>query len=375
MIPVGTLAAGVLAHVDGRGKVQPVGEKWAVDWSVLAEDRWHIPASEVAVRQRLLDDTPVVETLMRVPSGDVVHRVYGTVDGVVIEVENQSPLPVALQLEAGRKARLSLPKPSAEPGKLVWPLSHRTLLRFVVGDADPASVPAAEQVARGWQVQAAQGARFVVPDERMQSELDAGRCFALLTGDPMALARFGYGDEAATALLRVADRPADAATISAAAEHWRLYGNRDVAIMLAPAVAEGADRGGSPEDAAVVLDAAGETQAAAVARRRTGAPPPVSPLAALRDGLVRDGLDLAPVVPDAWLGQGWEVHDAPTAHGLVSYAVRWHGDRPALLWEVERDCTVRAPGLDADWSSTARRGDALLAARPTPVTLRRAASR
>ena len=66
------------------------------------------------------------------------------------------------------------------------------------------------------------------------------------------------------------------------------------------------------------------------------------------------------------------MHDAPTHFGKLSYAVRWHGDRPAMLWELEphdADATVRltAPGLDATWASTERRGEALLA--PVPSDL------
>jgi hypothetical protein len=96
----------------------------------------------------------------------------------------------------------------------------------------------------------------------------------------------------------------------------------------------------------------------------------------VRDLLVREddagGLALASLVPDAWLGQGWEVHDAPTALGRLSYAVRWHGDRPALLWELEPHPGVgpvrlTAPGLDPAWSSTEVRGDALLAPVAVPV--------
>ena len=46
----------------------------------------------------------------------------------------------------------------------------------------------------------------------------------------------------------------------------------------------------------------------------------------------RDGcLALLPLVPPDWLGQGVEVHDAPTAAGLLSSAVRWHGARPVDL--------------------------------------------
>jgi len=91
-------------------------------------------------------------------------------------------------------------------------------------------------------------------------------------------------------------------------------------------------------------------------------------LSFVRDLLVRedgDGVILASLVPETWFGQGWEVHDAPTAHGHVSYAVRWHGDRVALLWEVEPHAghgpiRLTAPGLDPGWSTTDRRGEALL---------------
>jgi hypothetical protein len=93
-------------------------------------------------------------------------------------------------------------------------------------------------------------------------------------------------------------------------------------------------------------------------------------LSFVRNLLVReddDGLVLASVVPEAWHGQGWEVHDAPTEHGRLSYAVRWHGERPALLWELDRSehddaapVRLSAPGLDPHWSSSDLRGETLL---------------
>jgi hypothetical protein len=81
---------------------------------------------------------------------------------------------------------------------------------------------------------------------------------------------------------------------------------------------------------------------------------------------VEGGLALCTMVPDHWIGQGIEVHDAPTGRGLLSFAVRWHGDRPALLWELvphdpEGTVTITIPGLDPTWSTTELRGDALLA--------------
>jgi hypothetical protein len=101
-----------------------------------------------------------------------------------------------------------------------------------------------------------------------------------------------------------------------------------------------------------------------------------------RDLLVREtgeGLVLLSLVPDSWLGVGVEVHDAPTAFGLLSFAVRWHGDRPALLWELDPHpgvevVRITAPGLDSAWSTAELRGDALLAPvlpPGTPVSLKR----
>jgi hypothetical protein len=95
---------------------------------------------------------------------------------------------------------------------------------------------------------------------------------------------------------------------------------------------------------------------------------------AVRRLLVRevdDGLALSPGAPDAWLGQGWEVHDLPTAEGRLSYAIRWHGERPALLWELEpppgrRPARLTVPNLDPAWSTTEPRGEALLAAVAVP---------
>ena len=100
----------------------------------------------------------------------------------------------------------------------------------------------------------------------------------------------------------------------------------------------------------------------------------------LRSTLLREsdeGLELLPSFPTAWLGQGVEVHGAPTRFGPVSFALRWHADRPASLWEVDappgpadgRRAATRltCPGLDPAWSSDERRSEALLAPVPVPV--------
>jgi hypothetical protein len=101
---IGNLDSRLEATVDPRGLVTPFteGRGWSLDWWVGADDRWHLPSREPAVRQRLLQAAPVVETAMRVPGGDAVHRAYAVRDAgrelVVVEVENRSAAPLALAL-------------------------------------------------------------------------------------------------------------------------------------------------------------------------------------------------------------------------------------------------------------------------------------
>ncbi|MCP3935984.1 MAG: hypothetical protein GY708_11510 [Actinomycetia bacterium] len=83
-------------------------------------------------------------------------------------------------------------------------------------------------------------------------------------------------------------------------------------------------------------------------------------------------LTLFGVFPPEWLGQPIEVHKAPTEHGLLSFAIRWHGARPAILWELEpstkRGVTLTIPGLDPTWSTNQIKGDALLGEPPDDLT-------
>ena len=83
--------------------------------------------------------------------------------------------------------------------------------------------------------------------------------------------------------------------------------------------------------------------------------------------MTRPGLRLAGHWPEAWLGQPVEIHDVPARLGTVSWAVRWHGDRPALLWDVVAHDPaspvphVTAPGLDPSFAATGWHGEAVLA--------------
>ena len=83
--------------------VAPRAAGWELDWWIGADDRWHVPGREAAVRQHLVDGMPVVQTSMRVPGGDAVHRAYGAPvadvgEVAVVEIANESPAPFVAAL-------------------------------------------------------------------------------------------------------------------------------------------------------------------------------------------------------------------------------------------------------------------------------------
>ena len=103
-------ADGVRLGVVGRPAEASVGPGGAirldrvgatVRWWVSSEERWHEPTGEASVRQRLVDGMPVVETVIRVPGGDIVATASGvTAPGgrcdVALEVENRTAVPVGI---------------------------------------------------------------------------------------------------------------------------------------------------------------------------------------------------------------------------------------------------------------------------------------
>ena len=110
-------------------------------WFVAADDRWHVPADETAVRQRRVDGTPVVETRVRVPDGDAVQRVWSVADGgglTVIEIENESSRPFAVAFSGGG---LLTERPPADvpihgidlpDDTIVLPVGHRSSVRVAI---------------------------------------------------------------------------------------------------------------------------------------------------------------------------------------------------------------------------------------------------
>jgi hypothetical protein len=70
-------------------------------------------------------------------------------------------------------------------------------------------------------------------------------------------------------------------------------------------------------------------------------------------------------IPQPWWGTSFDVKGlVADPYRTISYAVRWHGARPALLWEVSGDpgLVISGGAADADWHTTDSSGEVLLSA-------------
>ncbi|MCY4457273.1 MAG: hypothetical protein OXB90_04890 [Acidimicrobiaceae bacterium] len=73
-------------------------------------------------------------------------------------------------------------------------------------------------------------------------------------------------------------------------------------------------------------------------------------------------IDLLPQMPSEWIGRSIDVRGYVTLWGSISFSVRWHGTRPALLWERSGPgaVTIIASAIDPSWSTQKDQGEALL---------------
>jgi hypothetical protein len=394
---VGVTGAPCRSLVTPWGDVTSLGTGSAstVSWYIAAEDRWHLPADEPAVRQRRIEGTPVVETRVRIPEGDAVQRVWSIPDlgGLtVIEVENESPLPFAVAFAGGRvlteRPPADVPINGIElpPGSIVLPVGHRSSIRVALPH-DPSRIGTwalptlapAMAVVRGWLTVVHGASRVVLPDAGLADALTAARCDLLVQGpvesaaDPIGflldvaeLARLGDDADAwmpeivepIAAIARSNDPEVD--TALAACERLALAAGDDRATGDIASL-----RARRVKDGLVATDGPGRPASFSDVRRGAS----VGRFAMQIEQRIADGGRLLSAgIPRRWLGANFEVHRIPTApRSAVSFAVRWHGDRPAVLWEQHGELQhLTAPGVDPSWSTDAESGEALWAAPPQP---------
>ena len=426
MRAVGVRGGAWLGGVNAWGDVFVDGKE-RLRWFVAADDRWYRPSRETTVRQREISSVPVIETRIKVPGGDAVQRVYGVADfggAIVVEVFNDSSLPFAVAFDRGDIAAMREPSPTGVQGidlpvgSVVFPVGHHATLRvaILIGDLERnlerkisaqelESLPSFEQVERGWLAALRVASRVDVPEASWESILTTQRCKLLLAGDGGATGdgESGRDDDFVDLILDRAERvklgdKADqwVEEVAAATESVirRCAKNRNAkwfderAIVLASMVLNRAGEKRGQKDVAqawsrVVSDAVGLGDFglvlgvdAEVDRDQLANFSGVRQIAWVESQLVaqrHDGvIEICPRGIDAtWLGANFECHRlVASAEHLISFAVRWHGEKPALLWEIDGPAGARvaASAVDGTFSSVEMRGETLLSGFAAPQT-------
>ncbi len=396
------LAVGVRG-AQWRGEVTPWGDvlvdgEIRLRWFIAADDRWYEPARETTVRQRQVSGVPVIETRLKVPGGDAVQRVYGVANFggvIVVEIYNDSSLPFAVAFDRGDISTMRAPSPTGvqgidlPSGSVVFPVGHHATMRAAirVGSADKIlgqlsaseleGLPSYEQVERGWLAALQTSSRVDLPELAWSTLLTQKRCEILL-GQPLVFDR--QTDEVEFILdiaerVRLADKAAQWASdvavatekiIKRCAQNKVVQWDEDRAILAAGMVLDRAGESHGRDDVARVWSRLAEAgvsrELSALIKSSSRGPAWIeSQLVSLR----RNGtIDICPRgIDESWLGVNFECHKLmATPQHVISYAVRWHGERPALLWDIDGPTGLRvvASAIDPSFSGTDIRGEALL---------------
>ncbi|PIE32927.1 MAG: hypothetical protein CSA55_02725 [Ilumatobacter coccineus] len=373
-----TITTGVVgrpwrASITPWGAIEPWGSDQQLEWYVAAEDRWHIPGTDTTIRQHRRDHTPVVDTRLRVPGGDIVQTIYSTADAggmTVVEFANRSPVPVVIALnhrdvltdrpiEDRRVEGLDLPE-----GAFSMPVSHGAAVRVALVHQGkrrgriPAEIASSAEVVKGWSATLGRASRLRLPNPAWTDAISLLRSELLLVGLPPV------GDDPAGWVIGLGEL----VRLGEPIDPW-------LDEMVA-AIAQIGPQAGWREDRALdaarrILLVADETRALGdldriIAGRQSSTRPDVEPdgvalIPWVERYLATEGA-LAPMgIPRSWYGKPVEVYGLPTRNGsAVSYALRWHGARPAILWEQSgAPITLSSPVMAPEWTTTESEGEAL----------------
>ncbi len=284
---------------------------------------------------------------------------------------------------------------------ILVPLPHRQRTSVVVavdGEA-PTRHPSPEEIAAGWRSVTNRATYLELPDVELAEAWRRVVCDLVLTagsGDVVAAGEaawwldvagmHGEADRARAvvveAAMDLALSPAEAVVaLRALASRERHAGEASGIDQLAGELVGIASDELDRRTLELTADAlrSRDPRAAADAERlaeraRSDDRVPESPVAAAAETILArivraadpGALELLPEVPAAWRGQPVDVRNLVTPGGSISFSVRWHGDRPAVLWERtgggDEPVAISFPGLDREWSSVEASGEALLAA-------------
>ena len=404
---LGIRGGGWNAIVNERGSIRLNDGSPVLDWHIAADDRWHDPSTEPSVRQTRRAGVPVIETRLRIPGGDAIQRVYAVADAgglVVIEITNESTLPIAVAFTRPDVVSSRTPSPRGAQGielpagSVVFPVAHGSTLRValraldnVVANVDVERLPSFEQLQKGWLKAVEQAGYVIVPEGAVAPLVARLRSDALiLSGHEIEDWGIGAGGDCANdpvayiltlqELLRMGEKlTGDSALI-------RFDHAARLAQCVETLLKENKKTPILPWDVERALFAAqfvfarmGESRAAddvaATQLRLSSAaePPNVMPtdiraiawveekmVAMQRDGSVQI---FGRGIPRLWLGANLECHRVAVGPlHTVSFGIRWHGEKPALLWEVAGPAGIKltAGKCDPTWTSVEATGETLL---------------
>ena len=409
---LGIRGGGWNAIVNERGSVRLNDGSPVLDWHIAADDRWHDPSTEPSVRQTRRAGVPVIETRLRIPGGDAIQRVYAVADAgglVVIEITNESTLPIAVAFTRPDMVSSRNPSPRGAQGielpagSVVFPVAHGSTLRVAVRAAmhvanavekavvDVERLPSFEQLQKGWLKSVEQAGYVIVPEGAVAPLVARLRSDALiLSGHEIEDWSIGAGGDCAndpvTYILTLQELLRMGEKLTGDSAQIRVDHAARLAQCVETLLKDHKKSSILPWDVERALFAAqfvfarmGENRAAddvAAAQLRLSSaaePPNVMPtdiraiawveekmVAVQRDGSVQI---FGRGIPRLWLGANLECHRvaAGPLH-TVSFGIRWHGEKPALLWEVSGPAGVKLDaGLcDPTWHSVESTGETLL---------------
>jgi len=322
----------------------------------------------------------------------------------VIEITNESTLPIAVAFTRPDLISSRTPSPRGAQGielpigSVVFPVAHGSTLRVAlrapnndVANVDVERLPSFEQLQKGWLKSVEQAGYVIVPEGAVAPLVARLRSDALiLSGHEIEDWATGAGGDCANdpvayiltlqELLRMGEKlTGDSAQI-------RVDHAARLAQCVETLLKENKKSSILPWDVERALFAAqfvfsrmGENRAAddvsaAQLRMSSAAEPPnVMPadiraiawveekmVAVQRDGSVQV---FGRGIPRLWLGANLECHRvAASPLHTVSFGIRWHGEKPALLWEVSGPAGVKLDAgiCDPTWSTVESTGETLL---------------